>query len=120
MKSSRLLSIAFLVAVVGCGKTLPELDGISTEAWKSDHSACHAVRQTMISALETQRHKLTSLSEMEVVKLLGRPDQNELYKRNEKFYHYLVEGGPGCTDHKTRRLTIRFNAVGLSKEAIIE
>ena len=60
---------------------------------------------------------------MQIVKLLGRPDQNELSTRNQKFFYYFLEPAPACgtaTDSLSARLSIRFNAVGLAKEVAIE
>ena len=58
------------------------------------------------------------MSEMEIVELMGRPDQTELLKRNQKFFTYFITGGPGCAvaDSVVTLLTIRFNAMGLAKE----
>ena len=55
---------------------------------------------------------------MEIVELMGRPDQTELLKRNQKFFTYFITGGPGCAvaDSVVTLLTIRFNAMGLAKE----
>jgi hypothetical protein len=60
---------------------------------------------------------------MKVVELLGRPDQNELYTRNQKFYYYFIQPAPDCGGSKdsiSSRLVIRFNAMGLAKEVSVE
>lgn len=59
---------------------------------------------------------------MEVVTLMGKPDQNELYKRNQKFYYYYLTPGPACStpDSAATRLVLRFNAIGLAREVSIE
>ena len=54
---------------------------------------------------------------------LGKPDQQEIYKRHEKFYYYFLDPSPDCDsvrENRSRRLIIRFNAVGLSKEINVE
>ncbi len=72
---------------------------------------------------------MLALDEMAIVSLLGNPDQNELYKRNQKFYTYFLQPGPGCAaanaapgdrDAAPKKLVIRFNAMGLAKEIIVE
>jgi outer membrane protein assembly factor BamE (lipoprotein component of BamABCDE complex) len=78
----------------------------------------------MSSAIEMQSKKLLALSEQEIVTLLGKPDENELYKRNQKFYYYFLEPSKQCSDtlgeNDPQKLVIRFNAIGLAKEVSIE
>ena len=80
------------------------------------------VRMTFLDQLDRQREKIKSLSESEVVELLGRPDKNELLKRNQKFFYYYLEPGPSCANGNPefKKLMIRFNAIGLAKEVSIE
>jgi len=105
-----------------CGKELPVLDGIDLEKWKDDKTGCAMVRQASISKLDQQRDKIKSLSQPEVIELLGRPDKNELLKRNQKFFYYYLEPSPACPQGKAefKKLMIRFNAIGLAKEVSIE
>lgn len=114
--------ILIFIVLLGCSKSLPELSGIDLDRWKDDHNACNGSRSEMIDPLRNQKGKLLGLSEMEIIKLLGRPDENELYKRNQKFYHYFLEPSANC-EHATEnpaRLSIRFNAMGLAKEVAVE
>jgi outer membrane protein assembly factor BamE (lipoprotein component of BamABCDE complex) len=82
----------------------------------------------MAASLEAQRSKMLALDEMAIVSLLGNPDQNELYTRNQKFYTYFLQPGPDCAantipgdrDTAPKKLVIRFNAMGLAKEIIVE
>jgi hypothetical protein len=93
------------------------------EKWREDKNACQYMRPSMREAIERQREKFLSLDQMQVVKLLGKPDQNELYSRNQKFFYYFIEPAPTCgvaTDTAALKLVIRFNAVGLAKEVSVE
>jgi hypothetical protein len=102
---------------------LPELKGIDKETWMDDKGACKNIRSSMIENVRSQKDQLLALSEMQLVELLGRPDENELYKRNQKFYTYYLEPGPACDSTKgdeALKLVIRFNAMGLAKEVIVE
>ncbi len=112
----------FFSLLLSCGKPLPTLDGIDLEKWKEDKAGCGTLRQSLITALDKQREKIKSLSESDVVELLGRPDKNELLKRNQKFFYYFLEPGPTCANGNTefKKLMIRFNAIGLAKEVSIE
>jgi hypothetical protein len=112
----------FFFLLLSCGKELPVLDGIDLEKWKEDKAGCSMVRQATIDQLDQQREKIKSLSQPEVIELLGRPDKNELLKRNQKFFYYYLEPSPACQMGKSefKKLMIRFNAIGLAKEVSIE
>jgi hypothetical protein len=117
---TRLLIIGVLICL-GCRKTLPVFEDVDIEAWKKDKNGCADIRSHSIQSLIRQKEKLKTLSEMEIVSLLGKPDQNELYKRNQKFYYYFLSPSTKCGGSDTvPTLIIRFNAVGLAKEIIIE
>ena len=111
--------LVFLAA--GCGKSLPTLEGFDKEAWISDPNGCLKKRKAMSDLIRQQKDKLLALDEMKVVALLGKPDANQLYNRNQKFYHYFIHPAPACTDADTPlKLVVRFNAMGLAKEAYLE
>ena len=76
----------------------------------------------MTESIVSQKNKLLALSEKQVVALLGKPDQNELYKRNQKFYSYFITPASSCNHATTtaKVLRVRFNAMGLAKEVNIE
>ncbi len=116
------LSGVLLFLLLGCGKDLPTLQGIDIEKWKSDKNACLGDRASMKQPMVTEMGKLKGLKEMDIVALLGRPDANELYKRNQKFYYYFLSPGPGCSSHDsvTQRLVLRFNAMGYAQVVSID
>lgn len=105
-----------------CCQSDPVINGLDTTTWKNDPDACKDQRAQFTAPLMEQLEKLKGLSEMEVVSLMGKPDKNELYKRNQKFYYYYLEPGPMCSkpNRVAKRLILRFNAVGLAKEVSIE
>jgi hypothetical protein len=120
--------IALLFIIASCGKPVPKLENFDQATWKSDRKACLDQRMAMAASLEAQRSKMLALDEMAIVSLLGNPDQNELYTRNQKFYTYFLQPGPDCAantipgdrDTAPKKLVIRFNAMGLAKEIIVE
>jgi hypothetical protein len=116
------LFVFILLACFACGKPLPQLKNIDLTKWRDDKNGCKGDRANMLSSLSEQKDKLKGLSEEGIQKLLGRPDQNELYKRNQKFFYYFVEPSIKCDSTKTkaRRLSIRFNAMEMAKEVVIE
>ena len=107
-----------------CGKPLPTLDGIDLQSWKEDKNGCLGKRSSMQESLILQHDKLLALEELQVVELLGKPDQNELYKRNQKFFYYYLQSSGECNTVDStlipKRLSIRFNAMGLAKEVRVE
>lgn len=115
--------LLLFVFCFACNNPLPRLEGVDSERWSHDKNACGDARASMRDAIDKEKEKLLGLNQMEIVKLLGRPDQNELSKRNEKFFYYYLQPSPDCgpgADSTASRLVIRFNAVGLAKEALIE
>jgi outer membrane protein assembly factor BamE (lipoprotein component of BamABCDE complex) len=116
----------FLLALLlfsSCGQPLPTLENFDVKIWEQDKNACSGKRTLMTDALSKQKEKLLALSENQIVRLLGRPDHNELYKRNQKFYYYFLEPSENCKEQKhssPQKLVIRFNAMGIAKEVSIE
>ena len=122
MSTFKWLSLIFLLVTFSCNKPLPTLEGIHKARWEEDKNACNNVRVSMREDIDAQKEKLLSLDQMQIVKLLGRPDQNELSSRNQKFFYYFLEPGPPCqssSEVEPERLAIRFNAMGLAKEVAI-
>ena len=114
---SRLSALLFLVLISSCSKPLPTLEGMDLNKWKDDKNGCAGMRQTMEEALQKEHTKLKGLSEMNIIEMLGRPDQNELYKRNQKFFYYYIRPGILCSSPEPvlLRLQVRFNAMGYAQ-----
>ena len=119
-----LLSIALTFLILSsCGPSHPHIEGLDVTTWKNDKKGCAGERSKMKDTLVSQKDKLLALSELDIVDLLGKPDERELYKRNQKFYYYFIEPSNGCnlaSNGKSLRLVIRFNAMGLAKEIVTE
>jgi hypothetical protein len=123
MRNYRWLSVVLLL-ILSCGKPLPELEGFDARAWREDRNGCKGLRASMEDDLKKEKQKLLALSELQIVDVLGKADQNELFQRNQKFYTYFIEPAAACKDTtsatKPKRLVVRFNAMGLAKEVTIE
>lgn len=125
MSRFRLLSSFTIILLinVSCGKSLPVLDQVDLDVWKNDKLACQGKRISMSAAIQSQSEKLLALSEKEIIQLLGKPDENELYTRNQKFYYYFLEPSKACSDTvrgEAKKLVVRFNATGLAREVLVE
>ena len=105
-----------LILFTACERPLPTIEGIDVLKWKNDKNGCQGERKLMRASLEQQKTKLQGLSESQIIKLLGRPDQNELYKRNQKFYYYWITGSDCSKDSIKLKLGIRFTAMSIAKE----
>lgn len=118
-KSFSFVVLVFLAA--SCRKSLPVLDGLDKDKWASDRHGCTGARTAMMPSLKGQESKLLALTETEIIEILGSPDENELYKRNQKFYYYDISPSGQCNSGSSEkyRLMIRFNAMGLAKEVSI-
>ena len=119
MRSSFIL---IALVALSCSRPLPTLDNVNLEKWKNDQNGCKGDRSVMVESIKKQTEKLKSLDELQIIKVLGRPDQNELYKRNQKFFFYYLEAGKPCGNDSipALRLQVRFNAMGLAKEVLVE
>lgn len=114
-------ALCFFLLMAACNKPLPQIASFDLEAWRKDTDGCTGFRAQHQAALEAEAMQMRGLSQMQIVHLLGKPDQNELYKRNQKFFYYWISGSPACTGKKAvRRLSVRFNAMGYAKEILIE
>lgn len=122
MRTFRWLSLVLFILCFSCDKPLPTLEGMDAARWQEDKNGCNKVRITMRDAIDREKEKLLGLDQMQIVQLLGKPDQNELSSRNQKFFYYFLEPAPACSesDSAAAKLVIRFNAVGLAKEVAVE
>lgn len=110
-----------LLLLPGCSKPVPTFEKIDLTKWKNDKWGCLKDRLAALPELVEQKEKLKGLSQDDIVKLLGRPDKNELYKRNQKFFYYYLTPGMNCgRDTIAQRLSLRFNAMGFAKEVLVE
>src|SRR6266581_1825306 len=116
------LFILCLLVTGACGKSLPVINGIDLTQWKNDKNGCNHYREKTTDLLTSQLDKLKALDETQISQLLGKPDQTELYKRNQKFYTYFLEPSAKCNPSQevSKKLVIRFNGIRMAKEVEIE
>jgi hypothetical protein len=115
----RWLSGLLLVMLMSaCGKEKISLENFGEQKWKEDRKGCRGSRLELSEVILAQKEKLLARNEIDIIAILGKPDENELYKRNEKFYYYYVGPSNECdgASGDPKRLIIRFNAMGLAKE----
>lgn len=116
-----LLFLGFIL--VSCTGSSPDLANFNEKEWIRDKNGCENIRESMISPLEESLDKLKGLSENEILQVLGSPDLNELYKRNQKFYIYNITPSIDCGPQESATklfLEIRFSATNRAREIMIK
>ena len=73
----------------------------------------------LANILVEHKDQLLGEGQTQIKKLLGQPDEHELYKRTEKFFYYNLTPGDTCDIETPRRLSIRFDALDRAKEVMI-
>lgn len=109
--------IAFIFLLSNC-TSHPEIPGFDSEAWKSDKYGCEGKRVELGKILIENKEQLLEMKENAILSFLGRPDENELYTRDQKFYTYFIEPSYHCegvegTKEDADHLLLRFNSIGL-------
>lgn len=109
------------VLLFSCNKTV-DLPNVDELAWQNDVNGCLGNRMTMVENVISDKDLLKGLNQDQIISLLGKPDQNELYKRNQKFFIYNITAtdcGEKPTVSPRKYLSLRFNATGLAKEVVV-
>lgn len=111
------LTICFLAA---CTKKA-DLGDFDEERWKNDPNGCLGERSQMVDQIREAKPKLLGLYQKSVIKVLGRPEQEELYKRSQTYYIYAIDPSEDCSDphDDPRFLRIRFTSLGIANEVNI-
>lgn len=112
-----LVIICLFTFPVACGNKL-DLGAFDKAKWQADANGCSSVRNTMLEELEEVKPKLLGLYQKAIIKVLGQPEEQELYKRSQTYYIYWLDPMEGCTapSEKPRKLEVRFTALGIANE----
>lgn len=111
-----------LFSVVGCTSSL-DIPDFDEKTWVLDKNGCNEHRINMVEPLTASLEMIKGLSESEVLGLLGNPDMNELYTRNQKFYIYHITPSLECgVTGQTSQLflEIRFSATNRAREVMVK
>jgi outer membrane protein assembly factor BamE (lipoprotein component of BamABCDE complex) len=79
----------------------------------------------MFEFFQANKEDLKSWKESDLLDILGKPDEKEMYKRGQWFYVYYFEPGPSCQPTSSvkrgdvKRVEIRVSAVGNVTELIL-
>lgn len=109
-----------LILMLGC--TGEPKVGFDADKWRLDQNGCHMDRYHIYLDIVDHRKEILGLDNRQIIKVLGKPERNELYQRNQKFFIYNISPSETClTEYKGEHLylIVRFNAVGLSQEIFV-
>ncbi len=122
MKKHLILLFTVSIALfVGCSKP-SDLGDFDTEKWQGDIKGCTGNRAEMIDELIEVKSKFLGLYQKTIIKLLGQPEDQELYNRSQTYYVYYIDGAPSCENSQEdpRILQIRFTSLGIANEVNIK
>ena len=99
-----------------------ELGDFDTKKWKDDVKGCKGDRAYMFDDLQEMKRKLLGLYQKTVIKALGQPEEQELYKRSMNYYIYYIDPSMDCENgvEEPRYLEIRFTSLGIANEVNIK
>lgn len=95
-KTKIYLPLLLIVALAGCQKQAPKIEGFDQAAWISDVNGCKGERSKNVEALLASKEALVGLPDSPLLELLGNPDIAEFYARGKKTLIYYLEPGKEC------------------------
>lgn len=115
-----LLTVLSIYLMASCTKKA-DLGDFNQEQWKNDPNGCLGERAQMVDDIREAKSKLLGLYQKSIIKVLGRPEQEELYKRSQTYYIYAIDPSKECSepDADPRFLRIRFTSLGIANEVNI-
>lgn len=114
-------AILFIFLISGCVEEAQV--SFDNDSWKTDANGCKKIRLGIYKEILESQDEILSLTNRQIIRVLGKPDRNELYGRNQKFFIYQISPASKCNitnNRETLFLFIRFNAVGLSQEVFVQ
>ena len=108
------LTFLLLLFLLARCNDVPIIDGFQKDMWANDLKECRNYLESKgAKLLIDQKNNILGISQNELMQLLGKPDRQQLAKRNQKFFYYQLN----CQN--SQELSIRFNAVGHAKEMML-
>ena len=111
--------LMLMLWMASCSRDI-RLEGFEAQKWSEDVHGCKGYREKVAGNLVKQRKLLIGANEMEIKKLLGKPDSQELQTRGQHYFVYEIKGGATCPDQSvTSVLRIRFDALNRVTELVV-
>lgn len=117
------INLIFLVLIFSfsCTKKI-EIGDFDSERWIADRQGCNGDRVEMIDDVIKIKENLLGLYQKSVIKVLGKPEGEELYERSQTYWWYYLDPSGECANasENPRKLTIRYTALGIANQVDIE
>ena len=103
----------------------PEIKGMNYSLWKNDKYGCKSDRENLIDLIISNRDKFLKYNQNQIINILGKPENQTLYERGQKFFYYYIKYHPECDkksalpEEEQIKLEIRFDALNRSKEIFV-
>jgi hypothetical protein len=110
-----------LIFTVGCTKKI-DVGDFDSEKWIADRQGCNGDRIEMIDDVIKIRENLLGLYQKSILKVLGKPEGEELYERSQTYWWYYLDPSGECDNSidNPRKLTIRYTALGIANQVDIQ
>lgn len=118
LMKNHFLLLGVLLLVFGC-YSIPELPNFDVSRWSEELNNCQSTKLDLGQVIIANQDRLFGEGQAEIKALLGQPDENELYLRNQKFFYYDLTLPTDSCDGIFQRLSIRFDALDRVKEIMI-
>lgn len=124
MSRQLITGILFLLLFSTCTPSAPEIEGFDPYVWQRDKWGCSQQRAAMMPQLEEAKDQILGLRETEVIRFLGKADEQELYERSQKFLIYYLEPSKKCegtedSPGRVNALYVRINSIGITNEMFV-
>jgi hypothetical protein len=110
-----------LIFTLGCTKKI-DVGDFDSEKWITDRQGCNGDRIEMIDDVIKIRENLLGLYQKSILKVLGKPEGEELYERSQTYWWYYLDPSSQCDNSidNPRKLTIRYTALGIANQVDIQ
>jgi outer membrane protein assembly factor BamE (lipoprotein component of BamABCDE complex) len=113
-----------MLFMAACSSNSPADIPLDSTTWKQDKKGCTGKRAELLPQFEEARDLMMGMRERDILQVLGRPDKQDLHKRNQKFYIYYVQQGSQCEGNQHlapgKIIRMRFSALDLVNEISYE
>lgn len=113
------LLLLMMLLTISCKKGI-DIPNFDEKAFQQDKKGCSGTRENMREELFNITSQLKGLSQEQIKATLGKPDQQELAERNQKYFVYFIEPSIDCpkntSEEEPLTMFIRFSALNRSTE----
>jgi hypothetical protein len=106
-------------------KKAPEIENMNYSLWKNDLYGCKSDREHLVNLIISNKDKFLKYNQNQIIDILGKPENQTLYDRGQKFFYYYIKYHPECgtknalPEEEQIKLEIRFDALNRSKEIFV-